>query len=290
MHQYLSAIGFSKLNKDQLEELLEEVVSRPDYQESAIDFEGNQFVELRYMVADNIGIVLRGLYNDKDEFILDYYYPSFFGSTVSTYGNIDIIKQSDQDNYHVMCDELKLGVNLIFQLQNMGEYLRNGKNYNKNNPNGVRLAGLSTSGKIILPIYSNEMSRIKAKMNYDRRIELYEQARDGNEEAMESLTMDEIDMYQRISRRILRQDILTVVSSYFMPYGIENDKYDILGEIIDVKEVVNHLTMEEMYLLIVESNDVPFEICINKKDLYGMPAIGRRFKGNVWVQGTVDFS
>ena len=290
MHQYLSAIGFSKLNKNQLEELLEEVVSRPDYQESAIDFEGNQFVELRYMVADNIGIVLRGLYNDKDEFILDYYYPSFFGSTVSTYGNIDIIKQSDQDNYHVMCDELKLGVNLIFQLQNMGEYLRNGKNYNKNNPNGVKLAGLSTSGKIILPIYSNEMSKIKAKMNYDRRIELYEQARDGNEEAMESLTMDEIDMYQRISRRILRQDILTVVSSYFMPYGIENDKYDILGEIIDVKEVVNHLTMEEMYLIIVESNDVPIEICINKKNLYGMPAIGRRFKGNVWVQGTVDFS
>ena len=75
MHQYLPAIGFSKITKTELENLINEIKLRPDYQESAIDFEGNQFVELRYMVADNIGIVLRGIYNDDDEFVLDYYYP-----------------------------------------------------------------------------------------------------------------------------------------------------------------------------------------------------------------------
>ena len=75
MHQYLPAIGFSKIKKRELENLLQEITLRPDYQESAIDFEGNQFVELRYMVADNVGLVLRGIYNEDDEFILDYYYP-----------------------------------------------------------------------------------------------------------------------------------------------------------------------------------------------------------------------
>jgi hypothetical protein len=290
VHQYLPAIGFSKIKKRELENLLQEITLRPDYQESAIDFEGNQFVELRYMVADNVGLVLRGIYNEDDEFILDYYYPTYFGESISSKNDVEVIKQSDKDNYLVMCDEIRLGVNLIFQLQNMGEFLRNNIMAGKSGDRTIRLAALSLDAKIILPLYDNEKSRIKEKMNNKKRIDLFEQAREGNEEALESLTMDEIDLYQRISRRVTREDILSVVTSYFMPFGIENDKYDILGDILDVKSLVNHLTMEELYVMIIESNDVVFEVCINKKNLFGEPAVGRRFKGTIWLQGTVDFS
>ncbi len=290
MHKYLPAIGFSKLNNDSLDELLLEIMARPDYQESAIDFEGNQFVELRGMVADNVGLVLRGVYNEKDEFVLDYYYPTYFGENISIKNDVEVIKQSDKDNYQVMVDEIRLGVNLIFQLQNMGEYLRRNIMAGKSSEREIRLAALSLDGKVILPLYTNEKSRIKEKMNNKKRIDLVEQARDGNEEALESLTMDEIDLYQRITRRVSREDILSVVTSFFMPYGIENDKYEILGEILDVKTAVNHLTMEELYIMVVESNDVVFEICINKNNLFGEPAVGRRFKGTIWLQGTVDFS
>lgn len=290
MHKFLPAIGFSKLNNETLTNLIQEIVKRPDYQESAIDFEGNQFVELRYMVADNVGIVLRGSYDDNDEFKLDYYYPTFIGDTISIKNDVEVIKQSDKDNYQVMVDEIRLGVNLIFQLQNMGEFLRRNITSGKSSDRDIKLAALSLDGKIILPLYDNEKSRIKEKMNNQKRIDLVEQAREGNEEALESLTMDEIDLYQRITRRVAKEDILSVVTSFFMPYGIENDKYEILGDILDVKTVVNHLTMEELYILAVESNDVVLEVCINKNNLYGEPTIGRRFKGTIWLQGTVDFS
>ena len=289
MHKYLPAIGFSKLNNDTLNDLLQEIKLRPDYQESAIDFEGNQFVEIRYMVTDNVGLVLRGIYNDDDEFILDYYYPTFFGETVSLVSDVEIIKQSDKDNYQVMVDEIRLGVNLIFQLQNMGEYLRHNNMEEKIADRSVSLSALSLDGKVILPLYDNEKSRIKEKMNNQKRIDLVVQAREGNEEALENLTMDEIDLYQRISRRVAREDILSVVTSFFMPYGIENDKYEILGDILDVRSAVNHLTMEELYLLVIESNDVVFEVCINKNNLLGEPLVGRRFKGTIWLQGTVNF-
>lgn len=289
MHKYLPAIGFSKLNNDTLNDLLQEIKLRPDYQESAIDFEGNQFVEIRYMVTDNVGLVLRGIYNDDDEFILDYYYPTFFGETVSLVNDVEIIKQSDKDNYQVMVDEIRLGVNLIFQLQNMGEYLRHNNMEGKIADRSVSLSALSLDGKVILPLYDNEKSRIKEKMNNQKRIDLVVQAREGNEEALENLTMDEIDLYQRISRRVAREDILSVVTSFFMPYGIENDKYEILGDILDVRSAVNHLTMEELYLLVIESNDVVFEVCINKNNLLGEPLVGRRFKGTIWLQGTVNF-
>lgn len=290
MHKFLPAIGFSKVNRESFKELLSEVTMRPDYQESAIDFEGNQFVELRYMVTDNVGLVLRGMYNDNDEFVLDYYYPTFFGETISLTNDVEVIKQSDKENYHVMVDEIRLGVNLIFQLQNMGEFLRKNIMDGKSGDKNIKLAALSLDGKVILPLYDNEKSRIKEKMNNQKRIDLVEQAREGNEEALESLTMDEIDLYQRISRRVAKEDILSVVTSYFMPYGIENDKYEILGDILEVKQVINHLTMEELYLLIIESNDVVLEVCINKENLMGEPLIGRRFKGTIWLQGTVDFS
>ena len=289
MHKYLPAIGFSKMSKTELENLIDEITLRPDYQESAIDFEGNQFVELRYMVADNIGLVLRGIYDDNDEFILDYYYPTYLGDTVSINNDVEVIKQTDKENYYAMCDEIRLGVNLIFQLQNMGEYLRKNLTVKKTAKRDIKLAALSTEGKIILPVYDNEKSRIKEKMNNEKRINLVEQAREGNEEALESLTIDEIDLYQKISRRVAREDIFSVVTTFFMPYGIENDKYEILGNILDVKYLVNHLTMEELVLMVIDSNDVILEVCINKNDLYGEPAIGRRFKGIIWLQGTVAF-
>ena len=117
------------------------------------------------MVADNVGLVLRGLFNDNDEFILDYYYPTFFGETDSLKNDVEIIKQTDRDNYYVMCDELRLGVNLIFQLQNMGEFLRRNLKDKKCPKSKIKLAALSTNGKILLPVYDNEKSRIKEKMN-----------------------------------------------------------------------------------------------------------------------------
>ena len=90
-----------------------------------------------------------------------------------------------------------------------------------------------------------------------------------------------------ISRRVMREDILSIVNSCFMPYGIESDQYSIIGKINDFKEVENSLTKETIICMEIECNNLFFNICINKKDLIGEPAIGRRFKGNIWMQGTV---
>ena len=44
-----------------------------------------------------------------------------------------------------------------------------------------------------------------------------------------------------------------------------------------------------MYQLLVNVNETPVDILINTRDLTGEPAIGRRFKGTVWMQGNVVF-
>ena len=101
--------------------------------------------------------------------------------------------------------------------------------------------------------------------------------------------MEDMDTYSMISERIVNDDILTIVDSYFMPYGIECDQYNIMGEIRDVVSFQNVLTGENLYQMTVESNDMQFDICINKQDLFGEPQVGRRFKGIIWLQGQLHF-
>ena len=121
------------------------------------------------------------------------------------------------------------------------------------------------------------------------RNRLISAARNGDEDAMESLTMEDIDTYSMISRRIVQEDIFTIVDSYFMPYGIECDQYNVMGEITEFVQTTNSRTGERLYQLSLLCNDITFDVCINEKDLMGVPEVGRRFKGVIWLQGKINF-
>ena len=121
------------------------------------------------------------------------------------------------------------------------------------------------------------------------RSQLINAARRGDEDAIESLTLDDMDTYTTISKRIQKEDVFSLVDTYFMPYGVECDHYSILAEITECNLIKNKLTKEELYLMTLNCNDMTFDLCINKEDLYGEPAVGRRFKGTIWMQGYINF-
>ena len=98
-----------------------------------------------------------------------------------------------------------------------------------------------------------------------------------------------MDTYTTISRRIQKEDVFSLVDTYFMPFGVECDQYSILGEIAECNLIKNTLTGEDIYLMAISCNDVVFDLCINKEDVYGEPAVGRRFKGSIWMQGYINF-
>lgn len=293
MHSFLPAIGFSKLNKEQLKEILREAIMCPDYQEAAISSDGSQFVELRYYVAPEIGLVLRGTFDENDQFLIEYYYPAFYGTHENTELNVEILRSSDKECYQGVCDDVSLGMNLIFILSNVGDYLRISSRVSEGQLRSITFSALSIDGTIILPVLNKEASGTvfeNSKLKNTRN-KLIEAAREGDEKAIESLTIQEMDAFDWIAHRIEeREDILSVVSSTFMPYGIENDKYYIIGEIIEMKEVTNHISLEECYILSVKANDIIIDTCIAKSDVTGVPKVGRRFKGVIWLQGKVNFA
>ena len=124
--------------------------------------------------------------------------------------------------------------------------------------------------------------------NLNRR-KLISEARMGDEAAIESLTIEDLDTYTKISRRIHKEDVFSIVDSSFMPYGVECDQYSIIGEIKDVSECKNRLSGERIYVLAVDCNDFELSVGINADDLMGEPQVGRRFKGAIWLLGRVNF-
>ena len=287
MHKFLKSIGFSDFKKKDLEIILNEIIARPQMVKVTKDSEGNEFAELSKEFATNVGITVRGNYLENDKFDMEYYYPYFYGTSLTTQEEITVEKHSEKESYAGVCEDSNIGVTLIFYLQNIADYLSE-KNRRPSGQKmyGAYLSGLSVDGSILLPI---EKFKEKAnKCRYSERSQLVAQAREGNEEAIENLTLEDMDMYSILSRRVMNEDIFSIVSSTFMPYGIESDQYSILGEILDYTIVENSITKEHIYCMKIECNDLIFDVCINSKDLIGEPAVGRRFKGNIWMQGSVQ--
>ena len=73
--------------------------------------------------------------------------------------------------------------------------------------------------------------------------------------------------------------MLSIVDTYFMPYGIESDQYSVLGEIMDVTLLQNRFTEENVYSMEIMCNDILFSVCINQKICSANRKWARRFKG-----------
>ena len=291
MHKYLRAIGFSQIkNKKQLNELIDSIILEADEKLYTSDKDDTLFAEYNKYIAYNVGISVRGEYDENDKFIYDYYFPFCKSEEISSFEDVSIERHAEKESYAGICDDIKIGVSLIFYLQNIISYIKF-KNAGKLPVGGTSLvlSGLSISGSIMMPIKKNETDKKKTKQALANRNHLIAAARKGDEDAIESLTLEDMDTYTSISRKILKEDIFTLVDTYFMPYGVECDHYSVLGEILEMESIKNAMTNEELYRLSVNCNEMIFDICINKQDLLGEPKVGRRFKGVIWLQGYINF-
>lgn len=288
MHKFLRSIGFSNIKRKDLEIILDEIVHQPELMRVTKDSNGNEFAELVKTYGNGVGIMVRGSYDEKDAFHVDYYIPYAVSDVLSTQEQIDIEKHAEKESYAGVCDEVRLGVTLIFYLQNVADFLSEHRtNIHVKNLYGAMLSGLSVDGKILLPIQQKVLEKQTANNKQEKRQKLIAEAREGNEEAIENLSIEDLDTYSQISKRIRKEDVFSIVNTTFMPYGIESDQYSILGEIKDFEEIVNSVTNEKLYSMEIECNDMNFKVTINQNDLLGEPAVGRRFKGSIWMQGTV---
>ena len=196
MHRYLRAIGFSKVKKrDELQALINEVVGQtilnPNKQNkkenakkgqgymSARDFAADEedrvYAELSLDFVHGAGIRVRGEVDEENSFLYEYYFPYLRGNHVSSNEDITIERQAEKESYAGVCDDIKIGVTMIFYLQNMIPYKR--LKALKRLPiqgTSLILSALSVDGTIMMPIIKNEYEkqRIK-KVSSERTLALW---------------------------------------------------------------------------------------------------------------------
>ena len=291
MHKFLRAIGFSELSdRKKLKDILTDVVMHSDERAYTMNKEDIMLGEFRKNFASGMGIAVCGEFDEEEKFIYDYYYPYLEGSGVTSYEDVSVERHAAKESYSGVCDDIKVGISLIFYLRNMIPYVK-AQSLGKLPVRGTSLtmSALSVSGSVMLPIMKDEMQKEQVKKDSVNRTNLLAAARKGDEDAIETLTLEDMDLYTSISRRIHKEDVFSMVDTYFMPYGVECDQYSVLGEIVGIRLSVNHITGEQIYVLTICCNELTFDVAINIIDLFGEPKVGRRFKGVIWLQGYINF-
>ena len=291
MHKFLRAVGFSQYTeKKQVQKLIRDIIIHADERSYTTVGKKTLVAEFDRNFAEDIGIAVCGEFDEDDTYSFDYYLPYLRSDLVSTAEDISIERHAANESYAGICDDPKVGVSLIFYLQNMISYLKlQGEGKIPVKGTSLNLSALSCQGTIMMPIQKTEWQKKKIAKDAVQRNRLIQAARGGDEEAMESLTLEDMDTYTSISRKIQKADIFSLVDTYFMPYGVDCDQYSVLGEIVSMRLETNEISGEQIYVLTICTNELTFDVCINIIDLFGEPQVGRRFKGVIWLQGHINF-
>lgn len=289
MHKFLKSIGLSSCRTaEDRDALIAEVLTGYDTKEMAEDENHQLYTQFSREYLPDIGIIVRGIYGNDDLFHVESYFPYFTGTQVTSCPQVAIEQLASGHSYAGACDDLRVGTTLIFHLVNAVDYLKLPQDrIDFPLQTSLSLTGLAESGTILLPMKKKKDAASEKEMRLKE--ERYQAAVAGDPEAINRLRMDDVDQYMMIARRIQHEDVYTIVDSYFMPYGLECDFYSLMGVITSVRKERNSRSGEELFLLGVESNGLPLDICIRKEDLTGIPEVGRRFKGVIWLQGQVNF-
>lgn len=290
MHKFLRTIGFSLYQKDRdIEKLLDKLCEDlTGLRRIQVD-EDTNFCEFQKEIAPDMGLMICGQMDRDGKFKRSYYYPYLKSRDMTSDVSCSIQRHTERETYAGLLDEYKVGISLIFYIVNSFECRERIIDHHPMDTRDVCLTGLAVSGKILLPIQKTEKQREKDRVAAKDRNELLEAAKNGDEDAMETLTIEDIDLYSRASRRAMKEDLYSIIDSCFMPCGVECDQYSVIGEILNIDVKVNQITREEVYDMTLECSDLIFHVVIARKDLVGEAKAGRRFKGQIWMQGIVNF-
>ena len=121
----MRAIGFSNIkNRRKLQELLVEAVVNSDSRNVARNQENVILGEFSKDFANGLGISVCGEFDENEKFTFEYYYPYLEGSGITSYEDVTVERHADKESYAGVCDDMKVGISLIFYLKNKIPYIK----------------------------------------------------------------------------------------------------------------------------------------------------------------------
>ena len=291
MHKFMRTIGFSGCDSDlEIDKIMRKLAKTATKTAVLERNDHPGLYELRAELAPGMGIVMIGQMTEKGTFKREYAFPYVTGSDISSSAECSIQRHAERETYAGLLDEYRVGISLIFYITNSIEYRSRRSKRLPVLAKNICLSGLASQGKVLLPVKKTPKQAAALKQAARKRGNLLEAARRGDTDAIETLTVEDMDLYSMVTRRIIKEDMYSIIETSFMPSGIECDQYSIIGEITGIETKENRVSGELVYDLTISCSDMVFHVGIAQKDLMGEPKAGRRFKGQIWMQGTAKFA
>ena len=240
MHLYLKAVGLGSINtRREYDKLIRQIIKE------SIEKSTVMYSDIPYLPGDKVfpaqikhyfnkvcGISLNGFYDPKRKsFKLDYVFPFLDGSVESYESEVSIGRKTEREAFNALCDEPGRGIALIFHLSNPIDYLMSKPIMADFNDKTVRIAAMANEGTVLLPVNKSEHQIDKCRAATAARNNLINLAKKGDTAAIDNLTIEDLDTYTDIYKRMHNEDVFTIVDSSFMPSGFECDSYSVVGNI-----------------------------------------------------------
>ncbi len=245
----------------------------------------NKIVDIKRAYTESICLLVRAVI--KEEKVLDVrlFMPVALKGAFIKSENVDVSYSSENISAFAFTESEGGGIPVNFLLSNAEDY--EDAIIHKSKVRGVYLSAFSNEGMIVLPIeddvFFDESGEENAKTVSNHFME---------SAGMRDISMSEEEYYEEMSfiRDLLKtEDVLSVLEVYLFPVENIDAMYSLLGIIEDVKKETIRDSDGFIYCLRLRTMGLKLDLLINEKDLLGEPKVGMRFKGNVWLQGRIDF-
>ena len=285
-HTFLRSIGFDSVkNRDQEKALVDWVLENPSRMSVvSLDHESNLAMAEKD-VNGHAGIAVVGEIGESGGLVPEYYFPYLSSTHISSTAPLSYEKTATRDGFSGMCEDDRLGLALIFDVKNVPDVIRDQQDLQLGNASfqRVMLSMLLREGTVLLPIGAKKSVPANSRRSFEKN--LTEAEEQGDLEAVGRLAREEMLRFGRAIQRIRETDVLTVVESFFMPYGMESYSYYFLGDILSSALILNEITKERFYRMVISVNGVEFTAAVSENDLQGVPAAGLRLKAKGMLMG-----
>ena len=236
-------------------------------------------------VNGHAGIAVVGEIGESGGLVPEYYFPYLSSTHISSTAPLSYEKTATRDGFSGMCEDDRLGLALIFDVKNVPDVIRDQQDLQLGSASfqRVMLSMLLREATVLLPIGAKNSVPANSRRTFERS--LTEAEEQGDLEAVGRLAREEMLRFGRAIQRIRETDVLTVVESFFMPYGMESYSYYFLGDILSSALILNEITKERFYRMVISVNGVEFTAAVNEKDLQGIPSAGLRLKAKGMLMG-----
>ena len=100
MHSYLKAVGFSQVTRrSEVKEIIRDVIANYDEKVCVENHPEGVFVQFSKNYGCDCGISVCGQYDENGEFHVEYYFPFFRGTGITSKEKVTVERHTDKESY-----------------------------------------------------------------------------------------------------------------------------------------------------------------------------------------------